>query len=313
MTSRGADEPFAFDEVMSTFQNPFPEPPELKITASDGVKLAVRTYRPGGNATSKAALLFFHGGGAHATAGYHAMARKLSDECGITVHTPDLRGHGASQGPRGDAPSAEQLWRDVDSLLEFVREDNQEEGTPIFLGGHSSGAGLVLNYTTWAAKPSKGQASAPSTKVPIAGYLLLSPQLGYVAKVDRPDQKPRFARVSVLSFIVNGLSGGLFLGHSRAVRFNYPQRILDQDPLLVAFNTVNMANGISPEKPRKQMEALEAAGDMGLWIGADDELFIAEKVAGFAKEGKVIPQQTHVGIVLHAHKWLGPWLLDRIK
>jgi alpha-beta hydrolase superfamily lysophospholipase len=56
----------------------------------------------------------------------------------------DLRGHGRSDGLRGDAPSYETLLTDVDALMHWVQTSHPR--LPVFLYGHSLGGGLVLNY-----------------------------------------------------------------------------------------------------------------------------------------------------------------------
>merc|ERR1712157_661495 len=73
-----------------------------------------------------------------------------------------------------------------------------------------------------------------------------------------------------------------------------PAKILEDDPGMVGSNTVNMANAITPERPKEQVSAMSGGNGgqqqeeqqqpppvVGLWIGADDELFTAESVAGF--------------------------------
>lgn len=106
--------------------------------------LTRRGVRQGGSADPQ---IFYHGGGAHSGAGYAHLAAGLRDGSGVAVYTPDIRGHGHSQGERGDAPSTEQLFRDVDGFVDLVRGAHPDR--PLFVGGHSSGAGLVLNYATW--------------------------------------------------------------------------------------------------------------------------------------------------------------------
>lgn len=274
------------------------------ICASDKVDLAVRVYKPSTSTGSPtAALIFYHGGGAHSGAGYHLVARGLADTCNAVVYTPDLRGHGASGGARGDAPSPEQVFEDINAMIDVIKKCHI--GIPLFLGGHSSGGGLVVNYATWAKRKESD----------LAGYILLSPQLGYLAKVDRPrdSSKPAFAKVNIAAFIVNGITG--FLGHNHAVQFQYPPEVLENDSGMVKSNTVNMANAITPTSPNIQFNEIKLP--LGLWIGEDDELFLADKVAAYTMgksnmTGSVLPGESHLGILVGAHKAIGPWLNEQV-
>jgi len=58
---------------------------------------------------------------------------------------------------------------------------------------------------------------------------------------------------------------------------------------------------------------------LGLWIGAQDELFDPQKVIAFAmliaqkkKESllNIIPQEEHLSILITAHYFKGKWILD---
>lgn len=127
----------------------------------------------------------------------------------------------------------------LNTVLEFVVQKTKVAALPVFLGGHSSGGGLVVNYATWSRR-----------RPDVAAYALLSPQLGYLAKVDHPTpSRVSFARVNVAAFIVNGVSGGLLLGHNHAVQFAYTDKMLAEEPGMVKSNTVNMANAITPTSP----------------------------------------------------------------
>jgi len=320
--------PFSFDEILSKNPGVPPPPDPVMVPATDGVELAVFGYRP--PSPPKAVVVFLHGGGAHSCAGYQVLAHELSSRHGVAVYTPDLRGHGVSGGPRGDSPSAEQVWRDVRTVLEYARGKEEEGDIPLVLGGHSSGGGLVINYATWVQQQQQQQgeenksgsddSDSGSTRVPppplVSGYLLVAPELGYRSGTARPG-RVEFARVNVLAFIVNGITG--FMGHNGAVRFNYPPDILE-DGRMCSYNTVNMANAITPENPREQVGGM-VPPLVGLWVGGDDELFDAEKVAAFVattKEnnngsiGTVVPKENHLGIVTNAHKWLGPWIEEHV-
>jgi len=302
---------FSFQEISAHSDAPLPDP--VMVKASDLTKLAVRCYRPASQA--KALLVFLHGGGAHSGAGYHVLAERMSRDHGIIVYTPDLRGHGKSAGTKGDSPNVEQVWKDVQTVLTFAKRQEESNGinAPLFLGGHSSGGGLVLNYATWAARKAHKDKDLFSTGFPdIAGYLLLSPELGYKSDTRRPGRVD-FARVSVLPFIVNALTAGRCLGHSRAVQFNYPRELLQDDPSMSSFNTVNMATAITPENPKKQMEDMIDEKPVGLWVGEKDELFDTEKVRAYSLSSVVVPEANHLGIVVNAHLWLGPWIEERLS
>jgi len=273
--AKNNNEPFSFHEILGAV-NAADSPPEpTKVKASDGVELAIRSYCP---SEPKAILVFYHGGGAHTGAGYQFLGRGLKAK-NIAVYTPDLRGHGASGGPRGDAVSVEQVFRDINTVLDYARAQHSED-IPLFLGGHSSGGGLVVNYASW------------SERLPVKGYLFLSPQLGYRSNTAKTSNKPEFAIVAIWAFILNGFFG--VLGHYKAVRFTYPDYVLKDDPGLVSWNTVNMANAVTPEAPHKQIDNIELP--FGIWVGQDDELFLAEKVVAFADGkpnavGKVVPDE----------------------
>merc|ERR1712176_342212 len=221
---------------------------------------------------------------------------------GMTVFLPDIRGHGASGGARGDAPSNEQVWRDIDTALDFVQK--QTPNAKIYLGGHSSGGGLVVNYATEEHESNK--------KSIIEGYVLVSPELGYLSGTARADRKD-FAKVNILAFIMNGFCG--VLGHNKAVQFNYPSELLEEDKYLVAFNTVNMANAITPVAPKEQLESMtsDSSKPVALWVGSNDELFDAQKVADYvptseSNTGKVLSGKNHLGILVDIHQEIGPWI-----
>jgi acylglycerol lipase len=274
------------------------------ISASDGVKLAVRKYAP---KSPRAVVLFYHGGGAHSGAGYQFLGNGLKTEFDLAVYMPDIRGHGASGGPRGDAPTSQQVWDDITSLIRSIRADYPE--LPIYIGGHSSGAGLILNYLN---QPNHEYAD---------GYLFLSPQLGQQAEIDRPEITVPFATVDGTAFAAYFVSGGKQHGHDYAVKFNYPIEVLDADPGLVASITVNMSVALIPSAPHQQFASIDRP--FGLWIGDEDELFLPNKVLGFAdltpefvhteSEARSIPGGKHLSVLVNAHKTIGLWIIQRLN
>lgn len=292
---------FSFDELQSANIVELPTPETL--TASDGVNLSYRRYTP---ATPRAAVLFYHGGGAHSGAGYQHLGSGLQNQFDTVVFMPDIRGHGNSGGSRGDTPSPKQVWTDITTFIKHIRSEFPQ--LPLFLGGHSSGAGLILNYVS------------QSNHEPVDNYIFLSPQFGFRSKTAQPPSGVPFGTAKTIFFIINAMSGGLFAGHARAVRFNYPPEVLASDKGLVASNTVNMANAITPFAPHRQFRNLDRV--FGLWIGADDELISPSKVLVFAdlaalvranSEAGSIPNAKHLSILLNAHETVGNWIEGLVK
>jgi len=289
---------FSFAELRTA--RPIDLPGVEFVTASDGVRLAYRRYVP---ASPRAVVLFYHGGGAYSGAGYQHVGHGLQAQSDAVVYTPDIRGHGASGGERGDAPDPKQVWADIDTFVGQARAEYP--GLPFFLGGHSSGAGLTLNYS-----------SQPGHDSP-DGYLFLSPQLGIRSLTQRETLAAPFAAVDGSAFAAYAESGGLEHGHDHAVRFNYPTQVLAADAGMVASITVNMSISLTPFSPHQQFAALDRP--FGLWIGADDELFDPEKVLAFAElagavrarsQAGVIPDANHLSVLLRAHETIATWIVE---
>jgi acylglycerol lipase len=293
--------PFSFKELQEAGSV---ELPILEtLTASDGVTLSYRRYTP---AAPCAAVLFYHGGGAHSGAGYQYFGRGLQNQFGTAVYMPDIRGHGGSGGPRGDTPSPKQVWADITTFIKHIRTEFPQ--LPLFLGGHSSGAGLTLNYVSQLNHES------------VDNYIFLSPEFGFRSKTARPFLATPFATVNTLPFIINAISGGLLSGHSHAVWFNYPAELLASDKKLIGSYTVNMANAITPFAPHQQFTNLDRA--FGMWIGTDDELILPSMVLAFAdlavsvraaSEVGSVSNAKHLSILVNAHKTIGPWIARLVQ
>lgn len=286
---------FSFSELLAA-RGKYVAPQE-SVEASDGVALAFRSYVPD---TVKAALVFYHGAGAHSGLSYNHLSVGLRDKFKIAVFTPDVRGHGFSEGPRGDTPEVEQVWRDISTIIRHARSRFPDH--PLFLGGHSAGSGLSLNYSSW------------SERLPVDGYVFIAPYFGYKSETDRENRAIEFAMVNVSDFVINSLSGGLLKGHAKAVHYHYPEEILKRNPKMVTFNTVNMSLATTPDSPESQFSGLNR---FGVWIGRQDESFDPEKVIQFAEQNKaesasseirIIEDQNHFSILLMADELIGPWI-----
>jgi pimeloyl-ACP methyl ester carboxylesterase len=289
----------SFDEIRGS--NTISIGPPSYINASDGIKLAYY-YVPASQPA--AVLIFIHGGGAYSESGYQYLAKGLSGKYNVSVYLLDLRGHGNSEGPRGDAPSSAQVLKDLDLFIETAKKQNAD--LPLFLGGHSSGGGLILNYLT------------NYNDTDIKGYIFLSPHFGYKSKTERKDVKRPFTKVKTGLFVVNGMSQGKKHGNTPAVFFHYPENVIKEAPLLITSITVNMALAITPNDPESQFRNI--GKPFGLFIGEYDELFIPEKVVNYGNlpgesikresESQIIKNTKHLSILPAADQVIGDFIME---
>lgn len=106
--------------------------------------------------------------------------------------------------------------------------------------------------------------------------------------------------------LLNGLIG--IMGNAPAVQFQYTEHEIQQI-WVVPFNTVNMAKAISPIEPAKQLQHMEHNQlPLKLWVGQDDELFNPQKVQVLYPATEIVPEATHLGILVTASKLMGPWI-----
>lgn len=153
--------------------------------ARDGADRLYRQY----DGTGQDVLVFFHGSTADSR--YLALlARRIAAQTGLTVVTPDMRGHGPSPVRRGDADYVGQQEEDVADLLSSLRARNFKR---VFVGGHSLGGGLAIRYAAG------NQAPRPD------GLILLAPFINQSSPAAFPGAggwatafMPRFVGISVL-------------------------------------------------------------------------------------------------------------------
>jgi len=252
---------FYCEEINEILKIPLPEPDFFKST--DGVKIAYYSYIPVENPGS--AVVFIHGDGAYSGSGYQRLAENLCRKHNIAVYLMDVRGHGNSAGAKGDSPSIIQVWEDLKIFIQIIKNKNHE--VPLYLAGHSSGGGLILNYLTWYTDNS------------IAGYIFISPEFGYKSDTARKN-RTEFAYSKTAVFIKNALTGGRY-GNEKAVIFNYPDGFLKDCKLMTGYYTYNMALAVTPDKPYKQFKNIDKP--FGLFVGEDDELLVPENLIMYAK------------------------------
>ena len=115
---------------------------EFNYTASDGMASYMQIWQPDEDSATKAVICLIHGLGEHSSR-YAHFARFMTAK-GIAVMATDLRGHGKSEGRRGDVADYGILG---DQVAQVLARAKQVFATPnIFLYGHSMGGNIVLNY-----------------------------------------------------------------------------------------------------------------------------------------------------------------------
>ncbi|WP_455810604.1 alpha/beta hydrolase [Pseudomonas graminis] len=243
-----------------------PLPSQVNTVEREGLRY--RLYRS--EQTPDDLIIVYHGGGVHLDAGYDILARQITRDESIAVCLVDIRGHGGSTGAKGQLAHVAMVWRDVDTLVSWMR--TLFPHTTMHLLGHSSGGGMLINYFTHYHPQQRSDS-----------LILLAPELGpFAPEVRRPQTAVPFAEVSQWPFIINALSGGKLLGNYPAVRLNFPDKVKASELDFVQHYSVNMANALTPRHPAKQLGALPLPTS---WFAArEDELFSAQAMAVFAKQ-----------------------------
>jgi acylglycerol lipase len=294
-------DPFSFNVHDNLYGSTQPK----YIKSYDGINLAY--YHMKAKSLTKAIIIFIHGAGAHGyMSDYQNIGNKLSEKQ-ISSYFIDIRGHGNSDGIRGAAGSKEVIWKDIRKVIEYVR--NQNLNIPVYLTGHSSGAGTVINYATW------------NKRVECDGYIFISPYFGYRAKSYRNSMfEDNFAQAQISHFVINGLSFGLLFGNKTSVYYNYPKKQVEKDPLIITSITCNMSKSCTLWNPIKQFSIIKKP--IGLYIGSEDELFDPDKVVAYTnylnnkiKQNsciKIITKKKHLSILTIIDEYIIAYIEKRL-
>ncbi|MFW9955645.1 MAG: alpha/beta hydrolase [Candidatus Thorarchaeota archaeon] len=161
-----------FKETHSTF------------TTSDGITLFLREWTPTEDQSKETAVLILHGITAH-SGPYGFLGLQLAS-MGFHTFGLDLRGHGLSDGNRGDYPSRERLVLDLCEALAYIKKTHPK----VVILGHSLGVlqsmlimknclgqihGAVLLSGARAMKPSTSLSFSFSQKLKIVLSSILAP------------------------------------------------------------------------------------------------------------------------------------------
>jgi alpha-beta hydrolase superfamily lysophospholipase len=281
-----------FEQELARTESPLPCK-RGAVCPPDKSRLIYSVFRRAGPVQD--ALVFYHGGGAHMSAGYQFMASALVRKAPISVCLVDLRGHGASGGQRGHTVKKEYVWYDVELVVDALRK--QMPGVRIHLGGHSSGAGMLLNYWTVFRH-----------RQTVSSLIFLAPEFGPYAPVRRIDASGKtiaFSHPRRWAFLMNGITRGRFFGAVPAVDLGYDTLAKQKRPEFVSRYTVNMALAITPLRPAEQLALLDVPTT--ILAARGDELFCPERLGAFiaANSGQsvryeILEEARHLNIVLHS-------------
>ncbi|MGQ3054367.1 MAG: lysophospholipase [Roseateles sp.] len=136
----------------------------MTTTTDDGLKLHTRHWPTATPARGQ--LLIVHGLGEHIERYAHVAA--ALNAAGWEVHGWDHRGHGRSEGKRGDIPAHDALLRDTARVIDAVRRPHSR----FVLLGHSLGGVIAARF---AAEALTSRPAAWSR--PLDGLVLSSPAL----------------------------------------------------------------------------------------------------------------------------------------
>jgi len=151
--------------------------PHDLVRTFDGKTLFLRRWD--GSRKSPVSVLVFHGITAHSAPYGPILAEELA-RAGVTVYGMDLRGHGLSDGVRGDYPSDAAWVNDLTATLSYVKARTEK----LVVLGHSLG---VLSAV-------RSQQLRPAD---IAGVVLLS-----AARQVRTEFRPRPSAAEVLKALL---------------------------------------------------------------------------------------------------------------
>jgi alpha-beta hydrolase superfamily lysophospholipase len=250
-------------------------PRSHQLAAADGTLLHVSDYLLPLAAT-RGCIVIMHGLGEHS--GRYAHLARFFNELGLSVRCYDHRGHGRSQGTRGDVPAGEPLLQDAQIVIEdFCRH---QPHVPLLLG-HSMGGLFAARF-------------ALAGRVSLRGLILSSPALAVMLS---PLQRALLKMMHVLAPRV-GVPNGLkseFLSHDPAVVAAYRT-----DPLVHGKISARLLNSMLETIALCHAQASTLALPCLMQVAGDDQLvdadgsrrFFAQLPPGRA-ELKIYPELYH--------------------
>lgn len=121
-----------------------------QLSAADGTLLHVADYQlPMANVRGSVVLM--HGLGEHS--GRYRHIAEFFNQCGLSVRCYDHRGHGRSQGARGDVINGDPMVQDAEIVIDDFAAHFAD---PPFLFGHSMGGLFAARFALSRLSPLRG-------------------------------------------------------------------------------------------------------------------------------------------------------------
>ncbi len=257
------------------------------ISTSDGKTLFLREWSP--SKSSNIAILIFHGITGHS--GPYEMFGEPVSKMGYAVYGLDLRGHGLSEGIRGDYPSKERLIEDIGETISFLKKKYAK----LIIFGHSLGVLTALMACNFYLDQ-------------IDGLILLS-----AARETRPGVYKKLSFFKTLKILFSSL-----IKPKKPVISYYRDGMTGLDDPLFNFKYTFRFMRIFDAKTLSFPEKLDFPVLLG--VGENDEIFTAEaarslfnEIPSDNKEFIVLPRAKHADFPENSLKELIDWLNTNFK
>jgi acylglycerol lipase len=283
-------------------RNEFKEPHEL-VRTSDGKVLFLRHWPSTGR--SDLAILVVHGITAYSEPYGKLLAEELA-RAGLPVFGLDLRGHGRSDGIRGDYPSRDRLAKDLCETVALLKR----KFSKVVILGHSLGVlsaivavnhcpagvdGLILLSVGRQVRP--GAYGKPSPRVVLRTLLGIS----------------LFQRIPLIEYSRKGMMGR----GDPLFNFRYTARFYSTMYGTSAWSVVRNLRAKAFESPnltilgRRDLPVLVSVGDQDEIFAVESTRAFFESLSSNRKEFIVIPGGRHTSFPPGSWGPLVAWVRDQ--
>jgi len=253
--------------------------PHETVSTSDGKTLFVRRWNA--NREAPVSVLIFHGFTAYSGPYGQIVANQLADS-GFDVFCLDFRGHGLSDGRRGDYPNEQRFVDDLKETMALVRPKSRK----LVLMGHSLGALAAVV----AVKNSPAQ---------VDGLVLAS-----AARQIRPGVYPRRSAGAALKILL----AVAVLPGSRVIEYRRQGQTIVPDPLMTYHYSPRFYSVLFGASALKVMR-MYSSGLIGspnitfehklpipllVTVGDQDELFSVEEAKKFCDSIDCDDKEFHI-------------------